>query len=529
MTYWSLSYLIGFLPVVIILYNLFPKKYRWCILLIASYGFIWSISNKLILYIIATTILTYLGGLWINKIQSNRDIALKDVEKEKKKEIKGQYLKKQKRVAVLLSLVVLAVLVVLKYSGFFIENVDNLLSLLKVDFQFEIPKFVMPIGISFYTLQVISYFVDVYKEKFKADKNLGRVALWIAFFPQIMEGPICRYQQTAEQLWKGERTNYKNLTFGAQRILFGMAKKLLIVDRVNAFLVEVFNNYGNYDGGIVAVAMFMYTLQLYMDFSGSMDVVIGTAQIFGIELPENFKQPFFSKNISDFWTRWHITLGIWFRDYIFYPVSLTEKCKKITTAARKKIGNYYGPLIASSIALFCVWLSNGLWHGAAWSFIFFGMYHFALILLGKIFNPLFERIIKFLHINPKHFLYQGFQIIRTTLLVCVGELFFRANTLTDGFKMFGKMISEFSFESFKNGIILNIGLDKKDYLLISCFVVLIFIISILKEKGINVREFVAKRNVVIRWGIYYVLIIGIIVFGAYGLGYVPLDPIYANF
>ena len=529
MSYWSLSFLVIFLPIVIILYNIIPKKYRWLVLLLSSYSFIWIISNKLIIYVLITTLITFLGGLWINKIQEKRNIELEKVEKEKKKELKQKYVKKQRLVLTFLSLLILGILIVLKYSGFFIENIDNLFKILSIPIELKIPKFLMPVGISFYTLQAISYLIDIYKEKIKADKNLGRIALFISFFPQIMEGPICRYSQTAEKIWKCEKTNYKNLTFGVQRIVFGFAKKTLIVDRVNAFLIEIFDNYGQYNGAIVALGMVIYTLQLYMDFSGTMDVVIGTAQIFGIELPENFKQPFFSKSISDFWTRWHITLGTWFRDYIFYPVSLSNVCKKITTKLRKKIGNYYGPLVASAIALFCVWICNGLWHGAAWSFIFFGMYHFSLILLGKIFSPLFEKTNKLLHINEKHFIYKGFQIVRTTILVCIGELFFRANTLTDGINMFNKMITEFSFNTFVDGSALQLGLDLQDFILIFVVIILIFVISLIKEKGINIRESIANKNIFVRWCLYYALILIIIIFGTYGLGYVPLNPMYANF
>ena len=529
MSYWSISFLVIFLPLSIVVYNLIPKKFRWMVLLLFSYFFFYIISKKLIIYLLVTTILIYFGGIWISKIQEKRDLLIKDLEKEKKKEIKQKYLIKQRLVLVVLSLILLGVLVVLKYSGFIIENIDSLFELLNIPVKMDIPKFIMPIGISFYTLQAISYLIDVYKEKIKADKNLGKLALFISFFPQIMEGPICRYSQTADQLWKCERTNYKNLTFGLQRILFGLFKKALIVDRVNSFIIEIFNNYANYNGGIVAIGMIIYTLQLYMDFSGTMDVVIGIGQIFGVTLPENFKQPFFSKSISDFWTRWHITLGTWFRDYIFYPVSLTNRCKKITTSARKKIGNYYGPLIASTIALFCVWISNGLWHGAAWSFIFFGMYHFSLILLGKLFSPLFEKINILLHINSKHKIYKLMQIFRTTILVCIGELFFRANTLTDGLNMFGKMISNFSLKSFLDGTILKLGLDIHDFILIIVVVIIIFIISLLREKEINIRESIAKKNIVIRWTLYYALILSIIIFGTYGLGYIPLNPMYANF
>lgn len=197
---------------------------------------------------------------------------------------------------------------------------------------------------------------------------------------------------------------------------------MVIADRLNLFIIEVFDNFAKYDGGIVFMGMILYTLQLYMDFSGTMDIAIGVGEIFGVKLPENFRQPFFSKSVSEFWTRWHITLGAWFRDYIYYPVCLTDKCKKATTNLRKKYGNYYGPLMVTSIALFSVWSLNGIWHGDAWSYIFFGMYHFVLILSGRFIEPIAEKVNSKLHINSKSFLYKVFQIVRTTFLVFVRRI-----------------------------------------------------------------------------------------------------------
>lgn len=529
MTYWNSLFAGVFLPLTIILYNILPQKHRAKVLLVASYIFFYSISGKLLVYLIATTIIMYALGLWLNKLQNKRDTILKETEKDKKKQIKEEYTKKQRKIVLLGIILLIGILVVLKYSSFLGTNINSFMKLLNLPFQFEIHKFLIPIGISFYTLQALSYIIDVYKGNIKADKNIGRVALFISFFPQIMEGPICRYSQTAEQLWKGERTSYQSLTFGLQRIAWGLMKKKVIADRLNPFIINVFDNYASYDGGIVAIGMILYTLQLYMDFSGTMDIVIGIAQIFGVKLPENFKQPFFSKTISEFWARWHITLGTWFRDYIYYPVSLTSKCKKITSAARKKIGNYYGPLIASAIALFCVWICNGIWHGAAWQYIFFGMYHFTLILSGRIVEPLVEKLSEKLHINRKGFIYKGLQIVRTTCLVFIGELFFRAHGLKSGIAMFTEMITNFSFNLIKDGTVFNLGLDVQDFIIVGVMVLVIFIISLLKEKGIKIRESIANKNIVIRWTIYYALILTIIIFGAYGIGYIPVDPMYAEF
>ena len=529
MTYWSSLFLGAFLPLTILIYNLMPQKHRWKVLLVASCLFFWSISGKLLVYLIFSVIVMHDFGLWFTSIQNEKEEILKNLEKEKKKEIKEKYQKIQRRCVIFTSLIQIGILAILKYSGFVGTNINSLLSALNIPIQLSISKFAIPIGISFYTLQAVSYMVDVYKGKIKADSNIFRLALYMIFFPQIMEGPICRYSETAEQLWKGEKTSYKNLTFGLQRMLFGLMKKMVIADRLNPLIISIFDNYAKYDGGIVAIGMILYTLQLYMDFSGTIDIAIGISEIFGVKLPENFKQPFFSKTISEFWNRWHITLGAWFKDYIFYPVSLTDKCKKITSKLRKKVGNFYGPLVASSIALFCVWICNGIWHGSDWNYIFFGMYHFVLILIGRIIEPLVKKINAKLHINSNNPVYKGIQMIRTTILVFIGELFFRANSLKDGFAMFNEMCTKFSFNLIKDGTILKLGIDKYDFIIVSITSIIILVVSILKERKINIRESIATKNIVIRWTLYFALIIMIVIFGAYGIGYIPVNPIYAEF
>ena len=529
MTYFGVAYFGVFLPLTILIYNIVPQKHRWKVLLLASYAFFWSISKKLIVYVIGSTFLIHYIGIWLEQIQDERNRLLKEAEKEQKKKIRADYLKKQRRVLAFGVLVNIGILLIVKYTGFIGGNINSLLETLKVSFRLKIPKILMPIGISFYTLQAVSYLVDIYHEKIKADKNIARLSLYLTFFPQIMEGPICRYSETAMQLWEGNKITYDNLKNGILRANYGMIKKMIIADRLNRFIGEIYLNYAKYDGGIMAVGMVLYTLQLYMDFSGTMDMVIGTSEIFGIKLPENFKQPFFSKNISEFWTRWHITLGAFFRDYIFYPLSLSEPLKKLTTNARKKIGKYYGPLIASAVALFCVWFCNGLWHGAAWTFIFFGMYHFILILSGKIFEPAVLWFTAKLHIDREKAWYKGLQIIKTVLLVFVGELFFRATTVKAGFEMLGKMFTNFTFNSFKDGTIFKLGMDKNDFIIIAIYTVLVFVISILHEKDISVRKQISKKNIVIRWTIYYFILFSIILFGAYGINYEAVQPMYANF
>lgn len=528
-SYFAVIFLVAFLPICIIVYSIIPQKTKKYFLLFASMVFFWLVSGQLIVYLILTIMSVHYFGIWLDRIQGKRNAAVKAAPKEERKALKKVFLHQSRLVLLFAAVIHIGVLLVIKYSPFFTTNVNNLFALLNVPLQLDIPSYIMPIGISFFTLQAISYLFDVYRGLIKADDNIFRLALFMSFFPQIVEGPICRYGQTADQLWNVKQIEFENLKLGAQRILFGLMKKLVIADRLNPLIKEVFSNYSNYQGGIIAIAAVCYTIQLYMDFSGTMDAVMGIAQIFGVTMPENFQRPFFSKSISEFWQRWHITLGTWFKDYIFYPVTMSKPMKNLTSSARKKLGNHFGPLLAGSVALFCVWFCNGLWHGSAWNYIFFGMYHFALILAGNIISPAVTATNKKLHINADCFAYRTMQMVRTTILVIIGELFFRAEGLKDGLAMFGKMVTDFSFSTLDSTLMDKLKIDVQDIIIVAVALVIIFVISVLNEKGINVRLSLKKKNIVIRWGLLYALIMFIVIFGAYGKGYVPVDPIYANF
>jgi D-alanyl-lipoteichoic acid acyltransferase DltB (MBOAT superfamily) len=321
-SFFSVYYLAAFLPAALLTYSLTPAKGKKYILLLGSLGFFFLISGKLVIFMLLTIFSAWVFGLWLAKIHQQRDAAVKAAEKAQRKAIKQAYLIRARWVLGLAALLHIGTLLVLKYSGFFMENVNVLLGL-----QLAVPSYALPIGISFFTLQAFSYLFDVYRGTQEADRNIFRIALFMAFFPQIVEGPICRYSQTANQLWEVKRITYDNLALGLQRILYGMMKKMVVADRLNMFVSAVFTDYANLEGGIIAIGAVCYTIQLYMDFSGAMDAVTGTAQIFGITMPENFQRPFFSKTISEFWTRWHISLGTWFKDYIFYPVTMSKPMK----------------------------------------------------------------------------------------------------------------------------------------------------------------------------------------------------------
>lgn len=523
-SFFSVQYLVLFLPAVLLMYGLTPGSKKRYTLMLSSMAFFFLISRRFIVYLLVNILSIWLFGLWLDRLHRQRDAQVKAAEKPQRKEIKRRWLMRSRWVLALAAAFHIGLLLVLKYSGFFVENVNVIFGR-----EFPVPSFVIPIGISFFTLQAVSYLFDVYRDTQKADRNLARLALFLSFFPQIVEGPICRYSQTADQLWDAKPISWENFTLGIQRIGYGLLKKLVIADRLNSFVEGVFSDYMAYEGGIIAIAAVCYTVQLYMDFSGAMDAVSGTAQIFGITMPENFRQPFFARSVSEFWTRWHISLGGWFKDYIFYPVSMSKPVKNLTGKVKKKLGSHTAAVLAGGIALFCVWLCNGLWHGAAWSYIFFGMYHFVLIFSGNLAANVNKRIRDRLRIRQESKLFQLFQILRTCVLVVIGELFFRAEGLRAGIGMFCKMVTDFHFTTLNGQRLRPLQTDGKDFLIVGITLLIILAISIAKERGVHIRQQLQKQPVAVRWALWYALIFYILIFGAYGVGYIPVNPMYANF
>ena len=530
--YFSVLYLGLFLPLAVIFYGLTLNKWKKYALLLLSLGFYWLISGVYIVYLLLSAAAIWGCGLWMQHIFTRRDAAVKAAEKPARKAIKKTFNRRARGVLTLAVAAHIGLILVLKYFGFFLENVNALFGT-----AFSLPAFVKPLGLSFFILQSVSYLVDVYRQTVPADRNILRLGLFLGFFPGIVEGPICRYGQTAQALWEAGPIRYENLCLGLQRIAFGLMKKLVIADRLNPVVEELFSRNKSYPGYMSLLGGILYTLQLYADFSGSMDAVCGTAQIFGILMPENFKRPFFSKNISEFWTRWHITLGTWFRDYIFYPVTMSGPMKKLTTAARKKLGNHFGPLIAGSIALLCVWFSNGLWHGAAWHYVFFGLYHFVLILLGNIFAPYLKTVNEKLRFTPENRPFRLFQMLRTAFLVVLGEIIFRADNMAMAGRMLRRIFTDFGnpfnkYYSIKDTlvtIVSSINYNIRDLYIVAVAAVIILIVSILQERGVSLRKALQKRPTWQRWCVWYALILFILIFGAYGAGYVAVDPMYANF
>ncbi len=528
MAYQSLVYGFVFLPLCLAAYQIAPQRWRKRVLLAFSYLFFWLLSRELIIYLLGTTVFVHCTGIWLEWLKSEQKAELLTADRSEKKRIKSIYQKKSRQVLAFGVLMLLGTLAYLKYYNFFASNVNGIFGGI-LPFTIEQKNILMPVGISFYTLQAIGYMADVYWGKIRAEENMEKTALFLAFFPQIMEGPICRYQDTCDTLYEGRPLQMNNLTDGYIRIFWGLFKKTVIADRLAIGVDAIFGNYASYSGSMIVFAAVAYTIQLYMEFSGCMDIIIGSGQLFGVKLPENFRQPFSAQSAAEFWRRWHITLGTWFKTYIFYPVSMSSPVKKWNQYGRKHFGKYITMLGTSAIALFPVWMCNGLWHGARWSYIFYGMYYFSLILVGIAVEPVRDRILKILHISPEFQGLKYMRIAKTWVIIFVGELFFRADGLRAGVHMFRSIFRNFQLSNLWDGSLLNLGMSRADLVAVMAGCIVVAIVGSAKERGIRVRNSLDKKPVFIRWSIYYALILAVIVIAAYGDDYQVVDMIYAGF
>lgn len=525
MAYHEALYLAVFLPIVMLLYQIIPQKIRPYLLLLASYVFFWSFSKYLVVYLIATSLVIYGVGLWIGSLQNKCKAACKELSREEKKAVKKSYVNKQKAVLVLTIILIIGVLGFLKYSNFVIVNINELLNEVK----FHPIKVLVPIGISFYSLQAISYITDVYWEKIEAERKLGKLALFLAFFPHVLEGPICLYDEHMEALWNCERIKYENFKHGYMRIVWGLLKKMVIADRLYKLVNTVYSSYEEYSGVVIIVTAICYTVQLYMEFSGCMDIVIGSAKIFGVTLQENFRQPFVSKNAGEFWRRWHISLGIWFRTYIFYPVSSSNLVKKWNKFASKKMNKYIAKIGTSAMTLFPVWFCNGIWHGAEWGYLFYGLYYFVILLLEVALEPVKEKLLALFKIEETNKVWSAVMIFKTWIIIFTGELFFRAERLDVGMHMFASIFKGFAIQNLWDGSLLHIGLSVADFVCAIVFTICVGIVGHLKEKEVDIYGKIDGYKTPARWALYYAVIFAVIIFGAYGTGYQKVDLIYAGF
>jgi D-alanyl-lipoteichoic acid acyltransferase DltB (MBOAT superfamily) len=524
MSFVSLGFLL-FLLILFILYYALPRRFQWVLLLAGSLVFYAFASPKYLIYIAVTALSTWFAGKLIHDAYAARDAYIKgtpDITKEDKKACKEQAKKKARRLMVCCLILNLGILAVCKYTDFAIGTIN---SLFKTDIAFL--RFALPMGISFYTFQSMGYIIDVSRGKYQAELNPAKFALFVTFFPQLVQGPISRFDQLSQTLYSEHEFEAQKITQGAWRAMWGFFKKMVVADRLVPVVTGIAQNPDKYAGGYVLALVFFYTIQLYADFTGGIDITIGVAKMFGVDLAENFDRPFFSRNITEFWRRWHITMGTWFKDYIFYPVSVSKWMLKVSKWSRAKLGPQLGKRVPVYLSTILVWLATGIWHGASWNFVVWGLLNCLVIIISQELEPLYAKFHeKCAFSNTKG--WDVFQMFRTFWLMAFLRVLDVYRNVPLTFRMVPTIFSSKGWSEMFSGGMLKLGLEVRDYIIVAVAIVIFLIVGILQGKK-PVAEQLAEKPLVPRYLIVWVLIIVILVFGAYGIGFDATQFIYNQF
>jgi alginate O-acetyltransferase complex protein AlgI len=421
---------LAFICLALFFYYLAPKRLQWVVLLVASYIFYIYSAGKWTIFLFLTTVTTYYSGILLGKLkdQTEQVITKQDppLSDEELLAITQQNKRHKKIILTSTLLINFGILALLKYPNFLLSNLRPLLDPLRINPSSQALSLILPIGISFYTFQAAGYVIDVYRGVVKPDKHFGKFALFLSFFPQIVQGPISRHNEIASQLSGPHEFNYTRAKFGIQLMLWGYFKKMVIADRIIVAVNTVFGKYEDQAGVILVIGALLYSFQVYCDFSGGIDIARGVAQIFGINLPENFKQPLFATSIADFWRRWHISLSFWMRDYIFYPLSISKNFYRMGKITRRLFGNYTGKRLPTMAAMLITFIVVGIWHGASWKFVAYGLYNAFFIIIGMYFGPLLSGFFVKHKVNTTNPGWRFIQIVLTFIIVGFGRFFSRA-------------------------------------------------------------------------------------------------------
>ena len=533
MAYTSLGFL-GFLVLVAVVYYLVPKKFQWAVLLVASYAFYLFSGIEQIAFIMATTLITYLAGRIMQNVRDDYKSQLaklpKDTPKETKQELKKKTNNKIRNIQFASVILDLLILVVVKYLNFAVENINSIFTVFHYDAKLPLVNIIVPLGISFYTFMSMGYLIDVGRGRYEAEKHLGKFALFVSFFPSIVQGPISRFDDVGKQLGAEHKFDYNNFKFGAQLMLWGFFKKMVIADRAFPAVSAIFSadKYLEYNGSIYFFGMLMYALQIYCDFSGGIDIARGAAQMLGINLPLNFERPYFSMSVAEYWRRWHITLGAWMREYVFFPIMLSKPVTKISKFFRQKGKKQVAKLVPSVITPFVVFFLIGVWHVAEWKYIAFGLYNATIVASSVALAPTFKKIIAKFNINTDTFSWKLFCIVRTFLVLGVSKILVKAPSLTAALHMVKSIFTQVDLDFIFgfDGKIFELGIDEKNMFVLFVATLVLLFVSVLQENGMKIRETIAKQNIVFRWGIYLIALIVVLVFGIYGPMYNAADFIY---
>lgn len=502
-----------------IIYYIIPKKLQWVELLILSMIFYYYAATPYtIVYLCGVTIIAYAVSLLIEKSRGkNRDSKMAYV------------------VTVLAIAVILLIWFVVKGRGLWLPIALRTIGRIRPAFVDRLSgiQIVAALGMGYFTLQILGYIIDCYWENIEPQKNPLKLFLFVAYFPQLTTGPISRYAQL-ETLYQPHKFDYENLCFGAQRILWGFFKKIVLAERVGLIVSGILANQADYHGFYSWVVVLLYPIQMYADFSGCMDIVLGVSEIFDIKLAENFNNPFFARSSQEFWQRWHITLGTWAKDYVLYPLLKCGPMVRFGKYTRKKFGRVWGGFLKNCVGMFCLWMVMGIWHGGYRFIIGVSLWYWIILMMGNLLTPVFEKVTSACDMKVNSFGYHLFQSARTYLIYAIGATFFLCGVYK-GFALLKDCADVFFVEKyanpwiFFNSSILKLGIEYRDINIIILGVVALLIVAILREKYGYARMWIRQQPVGLRWIVWLIILLFVVIYGKYGPDFNARDFIYQGF
>lgn len=482
-----------FLPLVAGIYYLLPQKAKNFWLLIASIYFYMCWNKYYIVLLFVTIVTTYLAALFIERSKEKKRLACKGM-------------------LAIAAVINLGLLFFYKYLGFFLSNLASLLHIMNVEFEKPELSLILPVGISFYTFKALSYVIDVYRGKYSCTTNFVHYATYVSFFPAILSGPIDRANDFIPQLEEKRHFNYQEIRRGMLLMLWGYFLKLVVSDRAAQFANAVYNNHSEYSGAFALVATILYSIQIYCDFCGYSCTAKGVGQVLGFSITENFKQPYFSTSIAEFWRRWHISLSSWLKEYVYISLG-GNRCSRI-----RKYMN-----------LMSTFLVSGLWHGASWNYIVWGFLHGMYQIIGDLTKPFRKKTLDLMKVDTTSAVHKNVCRLINFVLVSFSWIFFFAKGAKMALRIIVHMIQSFQVWTLFDGSIFEVALNRPEFgiLVISVFVVLI--VDILKYKNINIQGWIEQQHVLFRWTLYYVALFAVIIFGVYGSEYSASAFVYFQF
>lgn len=495
----SIDFMI-FFPIVLIIYYVLPKRMRQYWLLLSSYYFYMCWNVKYALLILASTIITYISGLIIEKVKRNQTFS--------------EYNKKRIGYVTLIICLVsnLGILVFFKYSNFLLHLISMAGNLFHMNVSIPVFDIILPVGISFYTFQALGYTIDVSRDTISAEKNFFKYALFVSFFPQLVAGPIERSKKLLTQLDTPKEFEFARFREGIYTMVWGYFLKVVIADRIAIFVDTIYGDFVTYSGYYLIVATILFGIQIYCDFYGYSTIAVGAAHILGIELMENFRSPYLSVSVAEFWRNWHISLTSWFRDYLYIPLGGNK---------RGKIRKYVNIMI--------VFLVSGLWHGANLTYVVWGGINGFYQIVGEVLAPVRKRVSGVLRLTQDAISVKILKVVITFALVDFSWIFFRANTLYDAARIVHRILVADNIWILVNGSLNACGLDNGNLIILCLSLGVLFFADLCKRKGIRIRTILLNQPYLCRCFCLVLSILVILVFGKWGPAFDKNAFIYFQF